>query len=175
MRRSRLIEVFALTVGGLIACTACGAPQIGNPDSADNASKVEFAVSPDSGPPASSDQFSEATSSKPVDVSTIEQLAEPEAVTVTGYRIGDRIEDGRKPSWIQSVDEDENVLSQIPPWVAVSRDGVIIGYQYNDPKFDTMTGDEIVAAGHPELWILDETGDRIGAFVDGRPVLEVDG
>ena len=86
--------------------------------------------------------------------------------TVSGYKIGETVDPSRSVPW----ETDEKLR---PLWTAVANgESVVIGYQHNDPVFATMTMEEIVAAGHPELLIYDNNGNVIGRFIEGVPQLD---
>ena len=92
-----------------------------------------------------------------------------EPVRVTGYRIGDKVRVGEQPVWVN----DDGTVDQtkIPEWIAISRDGIVVGYQHNDPNAETLSPDQIDPTAHPELLISDADGVVIGQFIDGDPTI----
>ena len=79
-------------------------------------------------------------------------------MSVTGYRIGDRVDNSRTPYVKQ------------PPWLAVSRDDVVIGYTPSDMP-PPSPGSQDTFVRH----VYDEQGAIIGHFGDdGLPVLDED-
>jgi predicted heme/steroid binding protein len=90
----------------------------------------------------------------------------PSPVEITGYRIGDIV-----GSTTDEPAETMGISDELPIWVAVALDGVIVGYQLNDPAFDTMSAEGIIEAGHPELFIYNEDQLVVGSFQNGLPTI----
>lgn len=173
--KARLFPVRSFRVSGALACllllaAGCGSPSVPAPVAAPTATDT---VSSQAATTSVATAPAEVPESSLAPVSTI---AEASLADITGFRIGDKITDGQKPNWLPLEEASKAPAPvELPEWVAVSIGDTVVGYFDNYPDIAHLTAEELTAAGNPDSWIYDESGNVIGRFVDGVPVLDEKG